>query len=654
MNIRSLLLGVIEMNGNGHQLTTLEAVKVLGEMGILAADVVLYSRPYLAASAVAADHKMDVELINVEYGMDDPHNDQEAWTTEDIPHYYYGDKNFTAFNHFIDIKKGPGIFDDFDGYAYNNGSASKDEYQDASDVTSGFTAFLADVAGFKVDEGINWWFNDEYVHAPGHQWYKNCSPSLEHYSFPQDKGKYPTVLEELAHRFIQEKRKGVPYSTFMPVDNMARYWYNYYLKKSNDVEALGFVMHAIQDATIPHHAAGYMGNWHQEYENEFDRKIGNWLQQPAFKNEVKGLIQKWLNKDPNPPKSLLLSDRNRIPAINWPIEMLVTWLALNAYQEYAVTYNNFQNGFQVNENSMRNLAKNALSMSALVLVKAREESKPDSPVDIATRWLHIRDHVSSVILGPESIEAKNLLFITDSISEDIFIYNNQPNAWTRIGEPGKKFVVAGSGTLYGLSPDGKSIWKYLGKPDNWTKVGGAAEDIFGGEAGLFAIEPGSHAILRYQENGTWLKVGGPGKMFAVGSRLYGLAPDGSSIWQYQDKPDSWKKIGGAAKAIYSVGDRVYAELLPSGNFSMFVPETANWVTIGGPGEMFGVGSGENIVGLSPGGNGIYKYQGFPMKWRRIADKAVSVFGAQNYSLALAESTGLHLKNDHSLYYLDSA
>lgn len=38
------------------------------------------------------------------------------------------------------------------------------------------------VFGQRVDEALNWWLNDEYVHAPGQPWYRGCSPSVERYS----------------------------------------------------------------------------------------------------------------------------------------------------------------------------------------------------------------------------------------------------------------------------------------------------------------------------------------------------------------------------------------------------------------------------------------------------------------------------------------
>ncbi|KXB01456.1 hypothetical protein AKJ43_03365, partial [candidate division MSBL1 archaeon SCGC-AAA261D19] len=327
-----------------------------------------------------------VEGTTIGGGRDNPHKDE--WDAiDDKAHYSEGGKKFTAFNHFIDIKKGPGLFDDYDGYSYKEGSASTDEYQSASDanevegVETFFAEILARITGYKVDEGLNWWLNDEYVHAPCHKWYKSCSPSVEKYSFPEDKGIYSSVVDELAARFplaksVGGKNKGIPYSVFMPVDNLARYWYSIFVE-SGDMwawQALGRVMHAVQDASVPHHATGYNGNWHIDYEKDMNKYVKNWLNDPNFKEEIKDLVEEWNRIDSSPPNTLNKKDWNKTPAKNWRIDQLVTWVALNAYREYHTTYNDFKNGYDFNADSMRHLTKLAVAMSVLVLIKGTEDN----------------------------------------------------------------------------------------------------------------------------------------------------------------------------------------------------------------------------------------------------------------------------------------
>lgn len=352
---------------------------------------------WLAVQAVLPDYYRDLELVDVEGfsdgGRDDPHRDE--WDAiNDEAHYSEDNSNFAAFNHFMDIKKGPGRFDDFDGYSYHYGSASRDQYQDASDATSDFWAQLfGDLGGYKVDSGlVGYWYNDEYVHAYGGEvgagghggWYRECSPSVWRYSFPGDKGVYASKEFELRARFpvadsVGRSGKGIPYSVFMPVDNMARYWYEQF-RTTRDLLALGPVMHAIQDASVPHHAAGYLGNWHDRYEENLGRNIENWLRDPVFLNDVKQLVNEWSRIDPScsasgcPVPALRQSDWSKTPALNWRVDQLVTWMALNAYHAYDATYNHFRGGFRFDTANAKELTKKALALSALVLKKAAADT----------------------------------------------------------------------------------------------------------------------------------------------------------------------------------------------------------------------------------------------------------------------------------------
>jgi len=227
---------------------------------------------WLALQSAVVDFYRDLELVDVEGstidgGRDDPHKEDKSKIGEislfgveigiytktaidDIPHYSSHGRNFSAFNHFIDIKKGYGRFDDFDGYSYEYGSAHRDQYQLVEEELKDWEGWEEFMGWFveqfrrdKVDQGLNYWLNDEYVHAPGQPWYRHCSPSIERYSFFYEKGIYRSLEEESRARFpladsTGERGKGIPYSIFMPVDNMARYWYEEFLR-TGDWLALG-------------------------------------------------------------------------------------------------------------------------------------------------------------------------------------------------------------------------------------------------------------------------------------------------------------------------------------------------------------------------------------------------------------------------------
>jgi len=367
------------MNELGHRLTTRLALDVAVRMqaGMWSGK----AAEKIAAEAAQTDYYQDLEFVDVNGSLDNPH-DRRPHPAPDLAHSLTDQKSQTAFNHFLDIRKGPGQFDDFDGYSYYRGSARHEQYQQARDVSGGWGRLAAEMTGFKVDEGIAYWLNDEYVHVPGQRWYQRCSPAVERYSFFQEQQLYDSARAEGLARFPlacdpAEPNTGIPYSVFFPVDNLARYWFARFLGSPRHVKSLGPVMHALQDASIPHHAAGCMGNWHVEYENALDGFAERNVKTGKLTLEVQAAVQRWLQQpEVGLPVPLTRSDRRRVPALAWPVQDTVTWLALQAYFEYVHTYRNFEKGFEPDERSLKHLVTLAAGASALVLIKARKLSSP--------------------------------------------------------------------------------------------------------------------------------------------------------------------------------------------------------------------------------------------------------------------------------------
>lgn len=406
-----------------HLFTSQRALGILREMTRNAA---LFSAPsgtvpdWLPASLQAAmsgydsvafetgncDWQNDLELIDVQGGVgsggrDNPHRDE--WdAVDDEAHYESQGHNFTCFSHFIDLRKGPGVFDDYDGYSYSRGSASRDQHEVAGVPDWGedtYKELLTNLAKshFKTDEGLAYWFNDEYVHAPGHEWYRpgKCSPALERYAHtalwgaggardhrgrgPDDPAMqtFANVEQECIARFptaasIGLDGRGYPFSVFMPVDNLALANWNDFLTTGSD-GALGCVLHACQDATIPHHAAGTCGNWHRRYEKTIEDNIIGWADHVEVQVGVKALYNKWDHLDRTPPTSMRVGDEALVPADNWPIDQLVTWNALHAYQAYSSLYGGFAGGFAFDHANARDRVIHAIAMSAHILRKAARE-----------------------------------------------------------------------------------------------------------------------------------------------------------------------------------------------------------------------------------------------------------------------------------------
>lgn len=370
-----------------HQKTTSQTFDVLSELD--ETNPYLSEKDKISKEAEKVDDYEDLELVDVQggifgHGRDDPHTISSGEVGDEARYRLRG-YCFTALNHFIDIKKGSGYFDDYDGYSYYRGSGSKDEFQNANEIADSLlTQLLAGVTDKKVDEGLNWSLNDEYVHVPGNPWYIGCSPAVERYSYFQDKRQYSNKEDELLARFplaasTGQTGKGIPYSIFMPLDNMARYWYEVFINYREPIylnrciHPVGPVMHAIQDASIPHHTAGCIGNWHSKYETDLESYLDSWFADSAFNEGVKELYKQWNRVDLNPPNHLNISDWDKLPAINWRIDHLVTWIALNAFREYDQTYNHFRNGYQFDHHSAKRLTQMAISMGMLVLQKIRQK-----------------------------------------------------------------------------------------------------------------------------------------------------------------------------------------------------------------------------------------------------------------------------------------
>lgn len=234
------------------------------------------------------------------------------------------------------------------------------------------------------------------------------------------------------------------------------------------------------------------------------------------------------------------------------------------------------------------------------------------------------------------------IYATKLPEGDIYIYTGKPGMnWEKIWGPGKKIVAVGK-NLYGLSPDGSGVWRYTGTPMKWDKIGGPASDIYGGGSGLFATNPQTGDIQAYNlvsggiiKKG-WTKIGGPGKMFAVGGvkgelaaakyYLYGLSPDGKEVFQFNFNTHKWTKIGGAASSIYAGSDKIYATDPKTGDILGYNHVTKQWTKIGGSGKMFAVDDGTGaIYGLAPDGSGVWRYTETPMKWEKIGGPAGSIY-----------------------------
>ncbi|MDH6580626.1 hypothetical protein [Kitasatospora sp. MAP5-34] len=123
------------------------------------------------------------------------------------------------------------------------------------------------------------------------------------------------------------------------------------------------------------------------------------------------------------------------------------------------------------------------------------------------------------------------------------------NGWTQIGGPGAQFAEDDQGNIYGLTPDKSAVMEWNGN-QSWTPIGGPADSIVAGPAGLLATAPGTGNVMLFTGNG-WTQIGGPGAQFAEDSNgdIYGLTPDKSAVMEWTGVGQSWTQIGGPASFI---------------------------------------------------------------------------------------------------------
>jgi len=109
-------------------------------------------------------------------------------------------------------------------------------------------------------------------------------------------------------------------------------------------------------------------------------------------------------------------------------------------------------------------------------------------------WNKIGGPAALIYAGSDS------LYATDPVHGDIYRYVTG-DAWEAIGGPGKMWAIdiIGKGpgygskeTLYGLSGDGKQIWRWEGQPEEWTQIDTTGlniplNKIYAGGGQLYAV-----------------------------------------------------------------------------------------------------------------------------------------------------------------------
>ncbi|BBM88005.1 tectonin domain-containing protein [Candidatus Uabimicrobium amorphum] len=215
-----------------------------------------------------------------------------------------------------------------------------------------------------------------------------------------------------------------------------------------------------------------------------------------------------------------------------------------------------------------------------------------------------------------------------SVKHDQNIYQYQGKQWQKIGNRARNFVVA-RGDLYALSSDAQSVLLYNKTLSAWQRVGGAATEIYGGGAGLFAKNAMSeiYAYNCHLSQRGWSKISGPAQMVAGASvngqyYLYKIHSNGATVSQYDFARKVWKRVGGAAGAIYAGGDQLYATNPQNGDLWQY--KRGRWRKISHRARMFAVANrtGKLYRSLE---EGVYQYNDAQNRWFKIGGPAQKIF-----------------------------
>jgi hypothetical protein len=203
--------------------------------------------------------------------------------------------------------------------------------------------------------------------------------------------------------------------------------------------------------------------------------------------------------------------------------------------------------------------------------------------------------------------------------------NGTLNAWHPVGGPGSEFAVTAD-AFYGLTPGHEAVWRWdgpgVGDGRQWTEIGGAAVDLFGGDFGLFATNPAHGDIFHFTGSG-WTRVGNPGANFVVTAEsVYGLA--GTNVWRYNGTGDVWTQIGSPADHLYAGPWGLVATNPSDHQVYHYLGQPNQWQAIGGPGASFAV-TDNTVFGLTPDKQAVFRYNGSPYQWSQVGGPADSLY-----------------------------
>ncbi|ADI08053.1 serine/threonine protein kinase [Streptomyces bingchenggensis BCW-1] len=162
------------------------------------------------------------------------------------------------------------------------------------------------------------------------------------------------------------------------------------------------------------------------------------------------------------------------------------------------------------------------------------------------KWQRIGIKSAKLYAGPAG------LFSTNPDTGRIWKYNGAPDNWSEIGNPGADFAVGNH--LWGITPDHATVFQWTEHGDGWFQVGGAADKIYAGGAGMFIVRESTGQILKYNEEPfSWTLIGTAGAdLIVTDHKVYRISGDHKTISRWSGHGTTWTTIGPSATDLAAV------------------------------------------------------------------------------------------------------
>ncbi|MFJ3205796.1 phospholipase A2 [Streptomyces sp. NPDC086989] len=134
-------------------------------------------------------------------------------------------------------------------------------------------------------------------------------------------------------------------------------------------------------------------------------------------------------------------------------------------------------------------------------------------------------------------------------------YTGKDDIWRKVGNRAQDLYAGPQGTLYVTNPDDKNIVKYDGE---WNVVGGPGATFAVTDKSLFGLTPDHRTVVQYDpDTNKWNRIGGAAGTIFASNTLYATNPDTGDLYKYNGRPDAWNRVSGRAQAFATSGHYIY-------------------------------------------------------------------------------------------------